>query len=113
MNKEVSAQQVTDIKKVRSTQQIASECHLKCFRQGSSEACFEKCYDQLLHTFNGCLQALKEIGHDRHSRYIRLVFGPLEDPYERVERYSDLRATTQGRPNFYTERDYFDPTKDV
>lgn len=64
-------------------------------------------------TFNGCMTALKEIGHERNSRYIRLIFGPLEDPYKRIERYNDLRANSQGYPNFYVERDYFDPSKDA
>lgn len=113
MNKAVSTQQVSDVKKVTSTQQIASECHLKCFNQGTSEACLEQCYDQLLATFNGCLTALKETGHSRNSRYIRLIFGPMEDPYRRIERYNDMRPTTQGYVNFYAERDYFDPSRNA
>lgn len=100
-------------KRYNHIQQIASECHLKCFSHGTTDACLEQCYDQLLMTFNGCMTALKEIGHDRNSRYIRLVFGPLEDPYKRVERFNDLRSTSQGHPNFYVERDYFDPSKDA
>jgi len=112
MNKEVSTQQVSDTKKVPSTQQIASECHLKCFKQGLSEACLEQCYDQLLATFNGCLTELKRTGHARNSRYIRLVFGQLEDPYRRIERYSDMMPTFQGHTTFYEERDYFDLSRD-
>lgn len=73
----------------------------------------EKCYDGMLAVFNGCLIALKHIGKERNSRYIRLVFGPMEDRLQRVERFNDLPETPQGDPDFYMERDFFDRTKDI
>ena len=113
MNPEVAAQQLTDVKKVGATQQIASECHLHCFGTQPAPDCLEHCYDNMLTVFNGCLAAMKEAGKQKNSRYMRLVFGTMEDRLERVERFNEMRPSMQGNPDFYLERDYFDLTKDT
>lgn len=90
---------------------IAKQCFLSCFTK-NDPSCMEMCYGHYLASLNAVTRVFKSVGKERHSRYIKLVFGDQKDEWENIIAFNDRPVDMVGNTKFYFERDYFDLERD-
>mmetsp|Transcript_11272 Transcript_11272/g.22196 ORF Transcript_11272/g.22196 Transcript_11272/m.22196 type:complete len:106 (+) Transcript_11272:570-887(+) len=90
---------------------IAKQCFLSCYTR-SDTSCVSKCYENYLVALNTTTQVIKDVGKERHSRYIKLVFGDQRPEWENIIAFNDAPVDMIGNTRYYFERDYFDLERD-